>query len=97
MPLSAKISISLTCLYLYLHHFNVANIFENRRMLYLVAAVSHLTSQLLVLLHQFFVLLVDGQHFTDTVSSRLSLKGTRTTIFTHFIFIYWFFAPINNQ
>lgn len=82
MSLSAKISISLTCLYL--HHFNVANIFENRRMLYLVAAVPHLTSQLLVLLHQFLVLLVDGQHFTDTVSSRLSLKGDQNSNFYTF-------------
>lgn len=83
MSLSAKISISLTCLYLYLHHFNVA-IFENRRMLYLVAAVPHLTSQLLVLLHQFLVLLVDGQHFTDTISSRLSLKGDQNSNFDTF-------------
>lgn len=43
-------------------------------MVCLDASVSHLTRQLLVLLHQFLVFLVDGQHFTDTVSSRLSLE-----------------------
>lgn len=41
---------------------------------YLVAAVSHLTGQLLVLLHQFLVLLVDGQHLADAVGGCLSLK-----------------------
>lgn len=40
----------------------------------LVAAVSHLAGQLLVLLHQFLVLLVDGQHLADTVGSCLSLR-----------------------
>lgn len=71
----------LSYLYPNRHHFNVANIFETRRMLYLTSAVSHLTSQLLVLLHQFLVLLVDGQHFTDTVSSRLSLKENQNSNF----------------
>lgn len=84
MSSSAKSSTSLTCLHLYLPHFNVANSFENRRMLHLVAAVSHLTSQLLVLLHQFLVLLVDGQHFTDTVSSRLGLKEDQNSNFYTF-------------
>lgn len=40
----------------------------------MVAAISHLAGQLLVLLHQFLVLLVDGQHFADTVGSCLGLK-----------------------
>lgn len=40
---------------------------------YLIAAVSHLAGQLLILLHQFLILLVDGQHLADTVGSRLSL------------------------
>lgn len=38
------------------------------------AAVPHLTSQLLILLHQPLVLLVDSQDLADTVGSRLGLK-----------------------
>lgn len=53
---------------------------------YLNAAVSHLTGQLLVLLHQFLVLLVDGQHFADTVGSCLSLKEDQNTLFHSFTF-----------
>lgn len=44
-----------------------------------VAAVSHLAGQLLVLLHQLLVLLVDGQHLADTVGSCLSLTGRAAT------------------
>lgn len=44
-----------------------------------VAAVSHLAGQLLVLLHQFLVLLVDGQHLADTVGSCLGLRGRVAT------------------
>lgn len=51
---------------------------------YLVAAVSHLTGQLLVLLHQLLILLVDGQHLADTVGSCLSLKGG-ITIYKHLL------------
>lgn len=81
---------SLTCLYLYLHHFNAANMCLKTRecFWYLVAAVSHLTSQLLVLLHQFLVLLVDGQHFTDTVSSRLSLKEDQNSNVFHILYLF---------
>lgn len=85
-------NVVLTCLYLHLHHFNIAYI--NRRMLYVVAAVSHLASQLLVLLHQFLILLVDGQHFTDTVSSRLSLKEDQNSTFSTFCIYLLMFCII---
>lgn len=85
----------LTCLYLCLHHFYSANIFETRRMVRLGASVSHLTSQLLVLLHQFLVFLVDGQHFTDTVSSRLSLEGP-SQHFLHISIILLVFCVIQS-
>lgn len=51
---------------------------------FLVAAVSHLAGQLLVLLHQLLVLLVDGQHLADTVGSCLGLRERRITINVHF-------------
>lgn len=50
----------------------------------LVAGVSHLAGQLLVLLHQFLVLLVDRQHLADAVSSRLSLQVKRIDTRIHF-------------
>lgn len=70
-------------------NFELNNNSENRKMLQcLVVAVSHLTGQLLVLLHQFLVLLVDGQHFADTVGSSLGLKEDQNTLFTHLHFIF---------
>lgn len=39
-----------------------------------VAVVSHLAGQLLILLHQLLILLVDGQHLADTIGSCLSLR-----------------------
>lgn len=56
---------------------------------YLVAAVPHLTGQLLVLLHQFLILLVDGQHFADTVGSCLSLKEKKH-IYISYLFEFAF-------
>lgn len=41
----------------------------------------YLTGQSLILLHQFLILLVDGQHLADTVGSGLSLReGAGVTI-----------------
>lgn len=87
----------LTCLYPCLHHFNNANIFETRNTVCLGESVSHLTSQLLVLLHQFLVFLVDGQHFTDTVGSRLSLEEDHHSTFYTFPLFYWCFALSNHE
>lgn len=44
---------------------------------------THITGQFLIVLHHLLVLLVDSQHFADTICSCLSLSGNRVMSSAH--------------